>query len=644
MVSRPFCRRVIQLAAVAAVAGTARAADPASGPPAGPRPSTGPVAAVVAGDPAIAAIREEGMNHSHVMETLDSLCNVIGQRLTGSLGQRHASEWTRDELARWGLVNAHLEPWGPFGRGWDLERYSLQVTAPYNIVLHSFPKAWSPGLAGDQPVEAEVVYLDARNRAGLAQYKGKLKGKIVLIGTARPPVAHFEAEATRYDEKELARMSAVKAAGSEDEGVAQMLRGGRSTTGPTAAAAASRPTSRPGVLPAFGAAAFAGSALAFAQAEGAVMVLDASPRGDGGNLFVAQASVPIDLPPTTGPTTAPTTGPTVRPRAWSPSAPAMPPQATLADEDFGRLVSLVKHGEKLKITAELKVKFTPADQVLTANTVAELPGTDLKDQLVLVGGHLDSWHSATGATDNAAGSACAMEAIRILKAAGLKPRRTVRVVLWTGEEEGLFGSAAYVKQHLGYWPEDPAGNSPASRPAAGVDLSNAAGNDGGANNPATRPAPTVAEGRRRRRATSRPTPVLVKGPEYDKVSAYFNLDNGTGKVRGIYAQGNTAAVPIFHGWLAPFADLSATTVTLSNTGSTDHVSFDRIGVPGFQFIQDPIEYFPRTHHSSADVFDRIQADDVKEASTVMAAMLWDAANADERFPRKPVVPPTPFGR
>ena len=567
-------RRTLPIAVVAAAIAVLAGAD---GPPSGPRPTSGPTTS--AADPAISRIRAEGLDHSQVMATLDTLCNVIGARLTASPGQRHASEWTRDQLGRWGLANAHLEPWGPFGRGWKLDRFALQVTAPYTIVLDGYPKAWSPGLA--MPIDADVVYLDATTRAGLAKYKGQLRGKVVLIGAVHPTPAHFEPTATRLDAAQLAKMAAS-----------------RPTTEPTSAPSllTNASTTRPAVLPpSAAAAAFAANAVALAQAEGAALVIDASPRGDGGTLFVAQATVPSNEPSPV----RPATGPSTRPRAWSPNAPAMPPQVTITDENFNRLLSLIRHGEHVRIAAELGVTFLPPDQTETANTVAELPGTDLKDQIVMVGGHLDSWQSATGATDNAAGAACAMEAIRILKAAGLHPRRTVRVALWTGEEEGLLGSAAYVKQHFGYRPDDPAGSGPASRPSA----------------------------------------ALVKGPEYDELSVYFNLDNGTGRVRGIYAQNNLAAVPILHRWLAPFADLSADLVTISNTGSTDHISFDRIGLPGFQFVQDPIEYFPRTHHSNADVYERLQADDLREASTVMAAMLWDAANADERFPRKPKLAP-----
>ena len=609
----PKCRVVS--VAVAAVAGLTvlTGADPAE-PPAGPRPTAGPTT-TVAGDPTLSRIRDEGLNHSQVMATLDELCNVIGQRLTGSPNGARASQWTRDQLAAWGLADAHLEPWGPFGRGWQMEHFALQVTAPTPFVLHGEPKAWSPGTAG--PVDADVVYLDARSTAGLAKYKGQLHGKVVLIGTVHPTAAHFEAVAERTTADALARMAADRAADGD-------------MMAPTSRPAATRGTTtrlRPaGSLPPAAAAAYLSTAMGMAQAEGAALVLDASVRGDGGTVFVAQATVPG---PTTVPTTGRSFGPSTRPRAWSADCPPIPPQVTLSDEDFNRLVSLCRHGEPVRVAADLRVRFIPADQVHPADTIAEIPGTDLKDQIVMVGGHLDSWQSGTGATDNGAGSASAMEAVRIIQALHLHPRRTIRVALWTGEEEGLLGSAAYVKQHFGYLPDDPAGAGPASRPVAAADFSNpATPGDGGTNNPATRPA------RRRRRPTSAPS--LVKGPEYDRLSVYFNLDNGTGRIRGIFAQQSPAAVPIFTRWLAPFADLSAATVAIANTGSTDHISFDRIGLPGFQFIQDPIEYFPRTHHSNADVYDRIQADDLKEASTVMAAMLWDAANADDRFPRKPL--------
>ena len=275
----------------------------------------------------------------------------------------------------------------------------------------------------------------------------------------------------------------------------------------------------------------------------------------------------------------------------------MVPQMTLATEHYNRLVRMIQQGEKLKMVANVDAQYVDGDGMVN-NTVAEIPGTDpkLKDEVVMLGGHMDSWHGGTGATDNAAGVSVAMEAARILLASGLKPRRTIRVALWTGEEQGLLGSRAYVKQHFGEMK--------------------------GAQNNFGPPDPNA------------PKPELVKGADYEKLSAYYNLDNGTGKIRGVYMQGNAGVRPYFEAWLAPFADMGAKTLTLSNTGGTDHLAFDAIGLPGFQFIQDEIEYETLTHHSNQDVFDRIQADDMKQAATIMAAFVYQTAMMDEKMPRK----------
>jgi Zn-dependent M28 family amino/carboxypeptidase len=337
--------------------------------------------------------------------------------------------------------------------------------------------------------------------------------------------------------------------------------------------------------------------------EGALAVFDGS-RSDDGTIFVQSATVPAPLAPAVpAPTATPATGtpaapPRRGPSVWDKSAPKTVPQVTVSSEHYNRMVRMIQQGVNLKVNLDLKTSFYDKD-LNAYNTVAELPGTDLKDQLVMVGGHMDSWHSGTGATDNGAGVVVAMEAIRILKALNIQPRRTIRVALWSGEEQGLFGSQAYVAQHLGSYP----------KPAANGFPGGGAPEDRGP---------------------------LTRGPEYDKVSAYFNLDNGTGKIRGIYCQSNPAVAPIFAEWLKPFADLGASTVTLRNTGSTDHVSFDAIGVPGFQFIQDTIEYNTRTHHSNQDVYDRIQIDDLKQASVIMATFLYNTAMRDEKLPRKPV--------
>ncbi len=340
----------------------------------------------------------------------------------------------------------------------------------------------------------------------------------------------------------------------------------------------------------------------FLAEEGVALLVDPSTQGDGGTFFVQSATVPgAPLPTPGGQPGARRVSP------YDKNAPKITPQVVLAKEHYNRLVRMCEQGEKLKMTVDLAVQFHD-DDLMSYNTVAEIPGTDLKDELVMLGGHMDSWHSGTGATDNGAGVSVAMEAVRILQALNLKPRRTIRIALWSGEEEGLLGSRAFVKDHFG--------KSPAS----------------GMFGPPTGAANGVAGAIAKEASDSSPK------PEFDKFSAYFNLDNGTGKVRGVYMQGNEAVRPIFRKWLQPFREMGATTLTISNTGGTDHQSFDGIGLPGFQFIQDEIEYDTRTHHSNQDVFDRIQADDMKQASVIMAAFVYNAAMMDLKLPRKPATP------
>jgi hypothetical protein len=327
-------------------------------------------------------------------------------------------------------------------------------------------------------------------------------------------------------------------------------------------------------------------ATAFVFEEGAAVLVDNSRAGTGGTLFVQSASV--------APTSVASTSSEAPARrglsAYQKEAEArMVPQMTMASEDYNRIVRMIQNGAKPKMTVDIQDQYHD-DDLMGYNTVAEIPGTDpaLKDEIVMLGGHLDSWHAGTGATDNAAGCAVAMEAARILIASGLQPRRTIRVALWSGEEQGLNGSREYVKQQFG----------------------------------------------ERKRLENGQPGELVKTANYDKLSAYYNLDNGTGKIRGVYMQGNAGVRPYFETWLAPFADLGATTLTISNTGGTDHQSFDRVGLPGFQFIQDEIEYDTRTHHSNQDNYDRIQADDMKQAATIMAAFVYQTAMMDEKMPRK----------
>jgi carboxypeptidase Q len=537
-------------------------------------------------------IKDEGLNHSQVMQTLSYLTNVIGARLTGGPNLKRANEWTRDTMTKWGMVNGHLEAWGPFGRGWQLKSFSAQVSAPYAFPVIAYPKAWSPGVDhaielpagaknkknGAEPpptsstVTADVVYLDAEDEAGLAKYKGQLKDKIVFMSPVREIKADFTGYGSRLGEKELLEM-----ANSPDPNNVQRQ----------APPDQSRMQAR---LQRF---MNSIKRTKFVIEEGAALVVDNSNGGSGGTVFVQQASVAADVP--ANPMDFFTKK---RVQPWDKEGERlMVPQMTMATEDYNRIVRMVQAGEKVQMTVDLSVKYLD-DDPMVYNTVAEIPGTDpaLKEQLVMLGGHMDSWHSGTGATDNGAGVAVAMEAARILMAAGLKPRRTIRVALWSGEEQGLFGSMNYVKEHFGEVKGGP--------------------------NLFGQPDPNA------------PKRELIKGADYDKLSAYFNLDNGTGKIRGVYLQGNSAVWPIFRAWLAPFAEMGASTLTLQNTGGTDHLSFDRIGLPGFQFIQDEIEYDTRTHHSNEDVFDRIQGDDLKQAATIMAAFVYQTAMMDEMMPRK----------
>ena len=531
-----------------------------------PTPATQVGPAKDLNDP-IERIKDEGMNRSQVMQTLSYLSDVIGPRLTASPGMKASNEWTRDQLAKWGLQNAHLEAWGPFGRGWTLKRFSAQVSEPLDIPLIAYPKAWSPATAG--PLTADVVYVDAKDEADLQRFKGKLKGAIVLTAKMREVKAHFEPLGTRRDEKDLLNLA---------DAPAPTPGGGRRFT----------PEQRAAQL-------FNARKYEFFQNEGAAVLVDASRAGDGGTIFVQSATVPQ-------PVTEASFGPNA-PRliqSYDKTAPQIVPQIVLAVEHYNRIARMIEAGEKVKMTVDLAVQWQDADP-MGYNTVAEIPGTDLKDEIVMLGGHMDSWHAGTGATDNGAGVAVTMEAVRILQALNLKPRRTIRIALWTGEEQGLLGSKAYVAQHFGAM----------EPPAAGASAQPS---------PAPSPSPSV----------------LVTKPEYEKFSSYFNLDNGTGKIRGVYLQGNEAVRPLFRQWLTPFRDLGAATLSISNTGGTDHLSFDAIGLPGFQFIQDEIEYDSRTHHSNQDVFDRIQADDMKQAATIMAAFVYNAAMRDEKLPRKPM--------
>lgn len=505
---------------------------------------------------AIRLIREEGLTRSQVMSTAFWLTDVYGPRLTGSPQLDSAMTWAARQLERWGLTNVHREPWGPFGRGWTLHHVRAEVTAPFAFPVLAYPKAWSPDLDG--PVTAEVVRFDVEDTSAFATYRGKLRGKIVLLEPPRALKEPFEPLARRRDAEDL--LTLANAARAE---------GGRNYS--------------PDLLRQLE---LAQRRLQFLYEEQPLAILDRGYRGDYGTVFVDAADVPV----------LPNTPWYERPGPWEPGVRVIP-QFTVAVEHYNRIYRLLAHGFRVEMTLDLDVSFYD-DDPYEYNLIAELPGTDphIGDEVVMLGAHFDSWHAGTGATDNAAGSAVMMEAMRILKAVydqlNRGPRRTIRLALWTGEEQGLLGSRAYVNQHfaeLRGWDQPPARLKPA----------------------------------------------------HEKFSVYFNLDNGGGKIRGVYLQGNEAVAPIFRAWLAPFHDLGAATLSLRNTGGTDHLSFDAVGLPGFQFIQDHLAYGMRTHHSNMDLFDHLIEDDLKQAATIIAAFAYHAAERDKRIPRKPL--PWPAG-
>lgn len=504
-------------------------------------------------------IKKEGLEKSEVMKTALHLTEIIGPRLTNSPNMKRANEWTRDTMKGWGLVNAEVEPWGEFGRGWSLQRFSLQVTEPQCIPLIALPYAWSPGLEG--PAAGPVVRVEAQNAEDLEKYKGKLGGALVLLsGGERNLPARFEPEAKRYTDEQLLRLANASPPPAR---TAYSRRRDADNDGPPAKVSAEMRARLD----------FPAKQMQFLIDEGAVAVLRCARLGDHGTLFAEAINVP----------SAPGASATSRPRPWHKDIPRVLPQIAISPEHFNRIIRLLAADLPVKVAIELSVQFHD-DDPMAYNTVAEIPGTDLKDEIVMIGGHMDSWHGGTGATDNAAGCAVAMEAARILMAAKLQPRRMIRVALWSGEEQGLFGSRGYVEKHFGK---------------------------------------VKADG------------TLETTPAYDNFCGYFNFDNGTGKIRGIHLQGNEASRPIFRQFLDPYRDLGAATITSGNTGGTDHQSFDAIGLPGFQFIQDPTDYDSRTHHSNMDTYDRLQPDDLKQSAVIMAGLAYQAAMRDEKLPRKP---------
>lgn len=490
---------------------------------------------------AISRIRAEGFARSQVMDTAQELTDVIGPRLTGSPGMKRANEWTRKQFADWGLANAHVEKWGRFGRGWSYERSVVTMVSPSVVPLVALPKAWTPGTDG--PVRGKVKRARITSKSDFERYKGKLEGMVVLLSPPRSMAAPDRAAFRRYDDAELADLARFDIDERERDFSAYRARRR-----------------------------FQRELSEFLTAEKVLCAVEASDR-DGGIVRVA--------------------GGGSREKDENPGVPFL----VMSAEHYNRVLRLVQKKQDVELEVDVKASWHDEDPD-GYNTLAEIPGTAAAGEVVMAGAHLDSWHSGTGATDNAAGSAVVMEAIRILKAIDVKPRRTIRAALWSGEEQGLLGSRGYVEQHFAVRSD--------------------------------------AEEARKSKDGRRPRGALTLKPEHAKLVAYFNIDNGTGKLRGIYAQENAAVVPIFKAWLEPLADLGATTVTSRDTGSTDHVPFDEVGLPGFQFIQDQADYSTRTHHTNMDVYDRLQKEDLMQASVVLATFLYQAAMRDEPLPRKPL--------
>ncbi len=490
---------------------------------------------------AIQKIRKEGLENSKVMEHAFQLTDVIGPRLANSPGIKRGRDWAVKYLTELGLKNVKQEYWGDFGKGWSVEKYYAATTTPFYRPIIGYPKAWTPGTNG--PVKSEVILIKADTVTDLAKYKGQLAGKIVVIESVmvQPLKNAYTPDVVRHTDEKLEEMANAKPAEA---------RTGRPAGGRGGNQMAMMMRMRQNR-----------AAINEMLVEEKVGLILTYARGNYGTFFTSNgASYALDAKP-------------------------VAPELEVSAEDFLHILRLLRAGQKVEVEAEVKTTFY--DDPKGYNVIAEIPGTDkkLKEEIVMIGGHFDSWHSGTGATDNAAGSIAMIEAMRILKAIDFKPKRTIRIALWDAEEQGLHGSRGYVKNHFG----------------------------------------------------DRATMKLL--PEHSKLSAYYNLDNGTGAIRGIYLQENAAARDIFQAWLNPFADLGAKTVTISNTGGTDHQSYDAVGLPGFQFIQDPMDYNTRTHHTNQDTYDRLVEDDLKKSATIIASFVYHTSERAEKIPRKELPKP-----
>ncbi|MBV8811520.1 MAG: M20/M25/M40 family metallo-hydrolase [Acidobacteriaceae bacterium] len=491
-------------------------------------------------------IKAEAFSNSKVMDTMFFLTDVYGPRLTNSPNYKAAGDWAVKRLQEYGLVNVKEEKWGPFGRGWANKYYEARMIEPQVSPLIGIPLAWTSGTKGS--ITGEPILAPIRTEADIEKFKGKLRGKIVMMSEVRELPFPTEVEGHRYTDAEL--VSEVEAPEPGRTGL-RAARAPGNSAGP--------PMSREERIK------LQEKIRQFLHDEGALMVLQAS-RGDGGTIF-AQSGGPYQA-----------------------DKPVAIPGVVLMPEQYNRIARLTEHNIPVKLEFNIQNEFY-GNSPDCFNIVGEIPGTGPhKDEVVMLGAHFDSWHGGTGATDNGAGSAVMIEAVRILKALNVSMDRTVRIALWGGEEEGLLGSKAYVKEHFG----DPK--------------------------------------------------TMKLTADQGKLSGYFNYDNGTGKIRGVYLQGNDMMRPIFEAWFAPFKDLGASTISIRNTGGTDHLSFDAVGLPGFQFIQDPMDYETRTHHSDLDVYDRIQPGDLMQASAIIASFVYNTATRPDMLPRKPLPKPEPESR
>jgi carboxypeptidase Q len=513
----------------------------------------------------VGRIKTEAFENSQVMDTLQYLTDEYGPRLTASPQCREAAEWAVKRLQSYGLENVHLEKWGPFGRSWNLKKYSVEMLEPRYALLVAAPLAWSDNTGGPKTAEIMMTPFGTGRRSYdpavlegdiekyEAAWKGKLKGKIVMLSRAMPIKPEEKPEFSRYTEKDLAEMAMAPTPTAK---VPVDLKNMKIPEDPDEARGylMSLP---PTVLNRFldRRTELRTKFATFLKEEGVVAILNRDDRARDGLLF-AEAAGSYKAKDSLAPATFVVTG-----------------------EQYNRMARLLDKKVPVTVRVDMEAEYSKDDQD-SYNVVGEIPGGSKKDEVVMLGGHFDSWHTGTGATDNGAGSAVMMEAVRVLKTLNLKLDRTVRIALWTGEEEGLLGSKAYVKEHFG-------------------------------------------------------DPDTMKITEaHAKLSGYFNLDNGSGKVRGVYLQGNDAMRPIFDGWLSAFRDQGVSTVSIRNTGGTDHLSFDAVGLPGFQFIQDPLDYGTLTHHSDIDTYDHLQGADLMQAAAVVATVVYDAANRAEMLPRK----------